>query len=53
MNKEQALAVFEDYKIRRMFDETAGMWYFSIVDKGSQSVTKCNRLKMMAADGNN
>ena len=78
MNKEQALAIFEDYKIRRIYDEKSEMWFFSVVDvvaaliqqpdyqaarnywkvlknrlrkEGSESVTKCNRLKMEAADG--
>jgi hypothetical protein len=78
MNKEQALAVFENYKIRRIYDETSETWFFSVVDviaaligqpdyqaarnywkvlknrlkkEGSQTVTKCNRLKMIAEDG--
>jgi len=32
MNKERALAVFEDYKIRRIYDETSATWFFSVVD---------------------
>jgi prophage antirepressor-like protein len=32
MNKEQALAVFENYKIRRVYDEQRETWYFSVVD---------------------
>lgn len=32
MNKEQALAVFEDYKIRRIYDEKSETWFFSVVD---------------------
>src|SRR3989338_6499747 len=75
---EKSLAVFEDYKIRRVYDEESETWYFSVVDiiqvliqqpdyqaarnywkvlknrlnkRGSESVTKCNRLKMEAADG--
>jgi aspartate/glutamate racemase len=32
MSKENALAVFENYKIRRVYDEQAEMWYFSVVD---------------------
>jgi hypothetical protein len=78
MHKEAALAVFEDYQIRRVYDETSEMWSFSVVDivaaligqrdyqaarnywkvlknrlkkESSQSVTKCNRLKLAAADG--
>jgi DNA-damage-inducible protein D len=78
MNNEQALAVFENYKIRRIYDEPLETWFFSVVDivaaliqqsdyqaarnywkvlknrlkkEGSESVTKCNRLKLPAADG--
>ncbi len=74
---ENSLAVFEDYRIRRLYDEKAEIWYFSVVDiiaaliqqpdyqaarnywkvlknrlkkEGSESVTKCNRLKLTAAD---
>ena len=32
MDKEQALAIFENYKIRRVYDEKAESWYFSIID---------------------
>ena len=31
MNKNQ-LAIFENFKIRRYFDEKKEMWYFSVVD---------------------
>jgi hypothetical protein len=75
---DNTLAVFENNKIRRHYDEDAEIWYFSVVDiiqvliqqpdyqaarnywkvlknrlkkEGSESVTKCNRLKMEAADG--
>ena len=75
---DKSLAVFENYKIRRHYDEETETWYFSVVDiiqvliqqpdyqsarnywkvlknrlkkEGSESVTKCNRLKMEAADG--
>jgi hypothetical protein len=78
MNKEQALAIFENFNIRRVYDEKAETWYFSVVDiiaaliqqrdfqaarnywkvlknrlkkEGSESVTKCNRLKLLASDG--
>jgi len=78
MNSEKALAVFENFKIRRVYDEELETWYFSVVDiiavliqqpdyqaarnywkvlknrlkkEGSESVTKCNRLKLRAADG--
>jgi len=72
------LAVFEDYHIRRVYDEATETWFFSVVDviqaliqqsdfqtarnywkvlknrlskEGSESVTKCNQLKLEAADG--
>lgn len=78
MNKEQALAVFENFNSRRIYDEKSETWFFSVVDiiaallqqpdyqaarnywkvlknrlkkEGSQTVTNCNRSKMMAADG--
>jgi DNA-damage-inducible protein D len=71
------LAIFEDYKIRRLYDEETETWFFSVVGiiqvliqqpdfqaarnywkvlknrlnkEGSESVTKCNRLKLEAAD---
>jgi hypothetical protein len=76
--QEKSLAVFENYEIRRHYDERNETWYFSVVDilqalirqpdyqaarnywkvlksrlkkEGSESVTKCNRLKLEAADG--
>lgn len=75
---KNSLAIFEDFNIRRVYDETTETWYFSVVDiiqvliqqksfqlarnywkvlknrlkkEGSESVTKCNRLKLEAADG--
>ncbi|MFH1829891.1 MAG: BRO family protein [Pseudomonadota bacterium] len=78
MNKETALAVFENYNIRRIYDEESETWFFSVVDiiaaltqqsdhqaarnywkvlknrlnkEGSEAVTNCNRLKMVAEDG--
>lgn len=75
---DKALAVFENYRIRRHYDEEHEMWYFSVVDivaaliqqpdyqaarnywkvlknrlnkEGSESVTKCHRLKLQTADG--
>src|SRR5712671_6258885 len=75
---KNTLAIFEDFKIRRIYDEKTETWYFSVVDiiqvliqqadyqaarnywkvlknrlnkEGSESVTKCNRLKLEAADG--
>jgi hypothetical protein len=32
MSKDQALAVFENFKIRRIFDEKSEIWFFSVVD---------------------
>lgn len=32
MVKGNALVAFEEHAIRRLFDETQGVWYFSVVD---------------------
>jgi len=32
MTDEKALAVFEEFKIRRVYDDKAEVWYFSMVD---------------------
>jgi hypothetical protein len=32
MSSEQPLAVFENYKIRRVYDEASETWFFSVVD---------------------
>jgi hypothetical protein len=32
MSNDHSLAVFEDYQIRRAYDEDTGTWYFSVVD---------------------
>ena len=32
MSNEQALVVFENFKIRRVYDEKSETWYFSVVD---------------------
>jgi hypothetical protein len=29
---DNSLAVFEDYKIRRLYDKVSETWYFSVVD---------------------
>lgn len=77
-NEENSLAIFENFKIRRQYDEKSEMWYFSVIDiiaalieqmdynkaksywttlknrlknEGSEVVTKCDRLKMLAQDG--
>jgi hypothetical protein len=78
MTEKNELTVFENFNIRRIYDEKLEIWFFSVVDivaaliqqpdhqaarnywkvlknrlnnEGSETVTKCNRLKMMAADG--
>ena len=78
MTKDQTLAIFEDYEIRRVFDEATEIWYFSVIDivqvltqqkdnqtarkywnklkerlkkEGSETVTNCHQLKMIAEDG--
>jgi hypothetical protein len=78
MNKNTSLAIFENFKIRRVYDEKTEKWFFSVVDiiaalteqydykkaksywstlkdrlkkEGSELVTKCDQLKLIAADG--
>ncbi len=78
MKNETSLAIFENFKIRRHYDEKTETWYFSVIDivaaltnqanykkaksywttlknrlknEGSEVVTKCDRLKMLALDG--
>jgi len=78
MNIQTHLAIFEEHKIRRLYDEKTETWFFSVIDiiqvltqqpdyqaarnywkvlknrlnqEGSESVTKCNQLKLEAADG--
>lgn len=73
-----SLAIFENFKIRKQYDEKSETWYFSVIDiiaalieqedyqtarkywnklkerlskEGSQSVTKCHQLKLIASDG--
>jgi DNA-damage-inducible protein D len=75
---QNTFAIFEEYKIRRVYDEKSETWYFSVIDiirvllqqpdfqtarkywnklkerlkkEGSQTVTKCHQLKMVAEDG--
>ena len=70
--------IFENFKIRRLYDEPTETWLFSVVDiiqaltqqsdfktarkywnklkerlkkEGSQTVTNCHQLKMIAEDG--
>lgn len=77
-NIQSSLAIFENYKIRRQYDEKTETWYFSVIDivaalteqvdflvarkywnklaerlrnEGSEVVTNCHRLKMLAQDG--
>ncbi len=78
LEDEKNLAVFENFKIRRQYDDKKEKWYFSVADivgvlteqsdhqktrkywnklserlkkEGSQVVTNCHRLKLLAADG--
>lgn len=73
-----SLAIFENFKIRRHFNEKTETWYFSVIDiiaaltdqpdfkkaksywatlknrlknEGSEVVTNCDRLKLLAQDG--
>ena len=76
MKKE--IAIFENFKIRRVYDKKTETWFFSVIDivailteqadfkkaksywstlkdrlkkEGNQSVTKCDRLRMVSSDG--
>lgn len=75
---KEKMALFEDHKIRRTYDEDTEIWWFSVIDivqvltqqadyqtarkywnklkqrltkEGSQLVTNCHQLKMLATDG--
>ncbi len=75
MTQKQAIQLFEQHKVRTVWDDKAEKWYFSVVDvvgvltdspgprnywkvlknrlikEGNETVTNCNRLKLLAADG--
>jgi hypothetical protein len=75
MKKETDIRLFEDRKVRTVWDAEKEEWYFSIVDvvgvltdsenprhywtvlkgrlftEGNETVTNCDRLKMLAPDG--
>ena len=75
MTQKQAIQLFEERKVRTVWDDEAEKWYFAIVDviavltdstnpqtywrvlkrrlisEGNETVTNCNALKMLAADG--
>lgn len=75
MTQKQAIQLFEERKVRTLWNDEAGKWYVSVVDvvgvltdsadphnywkvlksrlkkEGNETVTNCNRLKMLAADG--
>ena len=78
MNQKQSIQLFQDSKVRTVWDEEQEKWYFSVVDvvgilvdsvdyqtarnywkvlkhrllkEGNETVTSCNRLKLLAPDG--
>ncbi len=80
MNSKTAIKIFEQTKIRSIWNDETEKWYFSVTDivavltsqpdykkaqsywttlknrlkkEGSEIVTKCDKLKLIAADGKN
>lgn len=78
MSQKQSIQLFQDSKVRTVWDEEQEIWYFSVVDvvriltdsadfqtarnywkvlkhrllkEGNETVTNCNRLKLLAPDG--
>ena len=78
MTRKQAIQLFQERKVRTVWDDKDEKWYFSIVDvveiladskdyqtarnywkvlknrlkkEGNETVTNCNRLKLLSADG--
>ena len=78
MTKKEAIKIFDDKKVRTLWDTEKEQWCFSIVDviavlteqnnyqgarnywkvlkfrllkEGNETVTNCNRLKLLAEDG--
>jgi prophage antirepressor-like protein len=75
MTKKDSIKLFEEKKVRTVWDEDREEWYFSVVDvvgiltespdprnywkvlknrliaEGNETVTNCNQLKLLAADG--
>lgn len=74
-DKQNAIKLFEEHKVRTLWNAEEEKWYFSVVDivavltdsnnprnywkvlknrlhkEGSELVTKCNQLKLLALDG--
>jgi hypothetical protein len=78
MDNKTSIRIFQDIKVRSVWNENVEKWYFSVIDivailteqtdykkaqsywttlksrlkkEGSEIVTKCDKLKLMAADG--
>ena len=78
MKKETSIKLFEEKKVRSLWNDTNEKWYFSVIDivavlteqadykkaqsywttlkgrlkkEGSEVVTKCDKLKLVASDG--
>lgn len=78
MDNKTSIRIFQDLKVRSIWNEDVEKWYFSVIDivavlteqtdykkaqsywttlksrlkkEGSEIVTKCDKLKLMAADG--
>lgn len=77
MVKQNNIKIFEEHKVRTIWDSEAEEWFFSVIDvvalltdndyqtarnywkvlksrlkkEGNESVTNCNRLKLLSSDG--
>lgn len=77
MVKQNNIKIFEEHKVRTIWDSEAEEWFFSVIDvvalltdndyqtarnywkvlksrlkkEGNESVTICNRLKLLSSDG--
>jgi len=51
MTTKQSLQIFEEKKVRTVWDEEQEKLKQRLTEEGNQTVTNCHQLKMQAADG--